>query len=66
MDINDPSNANNPVLMLNISVILESGIGKMDTGKMDLKLGQFKFCKLRLCCKTVNSVFGIPCLFFFF
>lgn len=29
MDINDPTNANNPVLTLKITVIIEKGIGKM-------------------------------------
>lgn len=29
MEINDPTNANNPVLMLKIKVIIEKGVGKM-------------------------------------
>lgn len=29
MDINDPTNANNPVLTLKITVIIEKGVGKM-------------------------------------
>lgn len=54
MDINDPTNANNPVLTLMITVIIEKGVGKMDT----LLKCSFKFCKL------VNSVSGISCSIF--